>query len=88
MVGTDVRRISPPSVFKSVAKVLVDLRQVLPRSSARINMGRSPMGFEVHVHCRKGQKSHEQLGGMSSDVLILSARENATDVSDKSKSSP
>jgi uncharacterized DUF497 family protein len=28
VVGTDVRRISPPSVFKSVAKVLVDLRQV------------------------------------------------------------
>ena len=45
------------------------------------------MGFEVHVHCRKGQKSHEQLGGMSSDVLILSARENATDVSGKSTSS-
>ena len=42
------------------------------------------MGFEVHVHCCEGQKSHEQLGGMSSDVLILSARENATNVSGKS----
>ena len=41
-------------------------------------MGRSPMGFEVHVHCCEGQKSHEQLGGMSSDVLILSARERTT----------